>query len=161
MKERITIDRLKELLTYHPKAGIFTWNRALRGGGAKLDKPAGHVSRFGYIVICIDQKKHYAHRLAVLYITGKHPLFDVDHIDGKRSNNKLENLRDVPHQVNQQNRQGPCRRSTGRSSSFLGVSWKKEHGKWGASIKAPDGKQKFLGYFNNEQDAHQSYLNAK
>jgi hypothetical protein len=161
MSNALTLARLKELLTYHPQAGIFTWNRTLRGGGASLDKPAGHVSRFGYIVICIDQRKHYAHRLAILYTTGAHPAHNVDHIDGDRSNNKITNLRDVPQQVNQQNRRGACRRATGRSSSLLGVSWKKEHGKWGSHIAAANGRQKFLGYFDTEQAAHAAYVTAK
>jgi hypothetical protein len=161
MSNALAIERLKELLTYHPETGIFTWNRTLRGGGARLGQAAGHVSRFGYIVICIDGKKYYAHRLAIFYMTGAEPMHAVDHMDGNRSNNRIENLRDVTLQVNQQNRRRACNRSTGRSSQFLGVSWKKEHRKWGAHIAGPDGRQKFLGYFDTELAAHESYVKAK
>jgi hypothetical protein len=73
----------------------------------------------------------------------------IDHIDGNRSNNFLSNLRLVTHQQNQWNR-----------TAAKGYYWNKQHKKWMARISL-NGKEKFLGYFDSEAEAHQAYLDAK
>ncbi|MFX4377260.1 HNH endonuclease, partial [Acinetobacter baumannii] len=41
--------------------------------------------------------------MAWLYVHGVHPTGQIDHIDGDPLNNRISNLRDVSHAVNQQN----------------------------------------------------------
>jgi hypothetical protein len=60
----------------------------------------------------------------------------------------LENLRLVNNQQNQFN------------TTALGYCWNKQMNKWKAQIRL-DGKLKHLGYFVNEEDARNAYLNAK
>jgi len=73
----------------------------------------------------------------------------IDHVDGNPSNNSIENLRVVTHQQNNFNRK-----------RAKGYYWSKHAKKWLAHIKL-NGKTKHLGYFENEDEAHQAYLKAK
>lgn len=80
-------ERLRELLYYVPKEGIFY--------SMKTNKQIGSTknSRVPYILVGIDGKQYYGHRLAWLYMTGEEPKDIVDHKDGNGLNNKWENLR--------------------------------------------------------------------
>src|SRR5215472_4648437 len=74
----LTVERLREVLDYDPETGHFTHNRRpernakdktwnTRYGG----KRAGYLhTPSGYWIICIDDVKYKAHRLAHLYMTG-------------------------------------------------------------------------------------------
>jgi hypothetical protein len=72
----------------------------------------------------------------------------IDHIDCNPSNNKIENLRNVRHQENLFN------------TKAKGYYLEKRTNKWVAAIKVYN-KKIHLGYFDNEEDAHNSYLVAK
>jgi len=77
----------------------------------------------------------------------------VDHIDENRQNNKLENLRLTTNRFN-------CTRNQeGFSSKYVGVHWHKYYNKWQSIIKI-NGKNKYLGRYDNEYDAHLAYQNA-
>lgn len=105
MKQRPTLSRLRELLTYSPESGVFTWNATHGDGAARVEAgdEAGHLSNRGYIVLCIDGTKLQAHRAAVFYMTGRWPRADVDHINGARTQNAWINLRQVTRSENNQN----------------------------------------------------------
>ena len=72
----------------------------------------------------------------------------VDHINNNSLDNRIENLRVVTQQQNQWNK------------NAKGYYWDKNAKKWHARIKI-NGEEKYLGLFDNEEDAHISYLNAK
>ena len=86
--------------------------------------------------------------------TGQNRIRVVDHIDGDRSNNNLNNLRIVSPRENRikSNHIG------GNTSKYIGVCWDKSRGKWLSSIKI-EGVHKYLGRYNNEEDAANAYLN--
>lgn len=114
---QLTQQRLKELLSYDPETGVFTWiapasNRARKG------MPAGHKSPAGYITIRIDRKLQMAHRLAWLYMTGTWPAQQVDHRNTRRDHNAWANLRLATHAENCRNA-GISRNNT---TGFKGVS---------------------------------------
>lgn len=86
---------------------------------------------------------------------GKHIVMHIllgykgyDHIDRNPLNNCKDNLRQANATENARNR------SIGRNntSGFIGVIWNKAHSKWNAFIVI-DKKRKYLGYFNNKEDA--------
>lgn len=77
---------------------------------------------------------------------------NVDHVDGDRSNNLIENLRDSTIQQNAWNRkpQSNC------VSMYKGVCWKKNKNRWIARIKC-NGKSKQIGSFTCEKAAAFAY----
>lgn len=87
---------------------------------------------------------------AIMGVTDSKTL--VDHWKGNGLNNTRENIRVCTHSQNRMNT-----KSVKESSSrFKGVYWYCASKKWMSSIKI-DGKCKYLGYFDNEEDAARTY----
>jgi hypothetical protein len=76
----------------------------------------------------------------------------ADHINGKRLDNRRENLRVATVRQNNKNR----RSRPGSKSSYVGVSWHARDGKWRSRVRF-DGKECILGYYNSEFAAARAY----
>jgi len=85
---------IKEHFTYN-KDGTFNRNDRKNANGS--------YDHYGYLIIKIKGKQYKAHRLVYLYFNGKFPKNEIDHINRIRSDNKIENLRDVTRQQNMDN----------------------------------------------------------
>lgn len=99
-------------------------------------------------------KSLYIHRLvAIHFISNPESKRTVNHIDGNRLNNKVDNL-----EWNT-DRENNCHRIIGKNkaSKFVGVYLDKNN-HWYSQIYF-NGKNKHLGYFQNEQDAYQARVN--
>lgn len=60
-----------------------------------------HFSSDGYYMVkLLDNKNHNVHRLVAEAFLGIHDGLEIDHIDGVRTNNNIENLRFVTHYEN-------------------------------------------------------------
>jgi hypothetical protein len=158
MANVISKTRLEEVLNFDAKTGIFRWkirlsNHALVGSIAGCIAKTGN-SR-GYVLIRIDKTLYKAHRLVWLYVSGEWPSGHIDHIDGDRSNNKFENLRDVSRSTNMQNRK---RCDADSKTGFLGVT--KSGRKYIAQISS-NGKNFRIGTFNSPESAHAAYIEMK
>jgi hypothetical protein len=150
----LTADRLRELLHYEPGTGFFTWRikpcRRVNAGAV-----AGGWAANGYRQIRVDRVKYRAHRLAWLYVHGVWPQEQMDHLNGDRADNRLENIRPATSGENMQNLRGPKRNNT---TGFLGV---RKHGsRYRADIKT-NGKRELLGVFATAAMAGDAYLTAK
>jgi len=112
----------------------------------------GSIKKSGYEHIGFrDGQKEYelrAHQF-IYYWVNKEIVDCIDHINGIKNDNRIENLRSV---TNQQN--------TFNNKKAKGYSWNKQHNKWQSQIRIDD-KPIYLGYFETEQEAHQAYLDAK
>jgi hypothetical protein len=98
-------------------------------------------------------KNYKIHRLVgIAYIHNPENKEFIDHIDNIKSNNNISNLRWTTNQENQFN--ALKRKNT--SSIYKGVSYKKSSNKFVARIRI-DGKQKYLGYFEDELEAADCY----
>lgn len=129
MKQRISYERLRQVLSYSPVVGVFEWKvsgRRIRPGFL-----AGCVVTGGYVRICVDRRPYAAHQLAWLYMTGEWPDRPIDHIDGDPSNNAFSNLRLATLAQNSAN----CRRNRSNTSGVKGVSFNPKTGKWRATIR--------------------------
>ncbi len=146
---------LKSILHYDPLTGAFTW-LVKTAWHVVIGAPAGSPHKDGYWHIGIKGRRVLAHRLAVLYMTGKWPDDQVDHKDLDRRNNQWENLRLA---TNMQNHQNSKLRSTNKSG-HTGVWWDKSHGKWRSSIRAY-GSVTRLGDFDSKEGAIKAYTEAK
>lgn len=143
----LTQARLKELLHYNPDTGVWTW--IVSKGAARSGKRAGAFSKIsGYRQIAIDDKDHYEHRLAFLYLEGELPSDHTDHINRKKDDNRWQNLRRVTCQENQRNR----KLQSNNTSGFQGVCWKKSEKRWVSRIIV-DKKTIELGRFRDKSDA--------
>lgn len=149
-------ERIFELVSY--EAGTGALIRLLPGGnGVRAGDVAGGLDKSGYLKVCVGGKSYWAHRVAWLLAHGEWPTGHIDHINGNKSDNRLENLRDVSAQVNTQN----VRKARGTSGSgLLGSYFDKRRNRWFASIVL-DGKHKFLGYHATAEGAHLAYMAAK
>lgn len=79
----------------------------------------------------------------------------VDHINHDTLDNRQTNLREVTPQQNQWNKR-PMR---GSSSKYKGVGWRSDKNKWDAQIRT-NGKRRFLGYYEVEEQAAVAYDKA-
>ena len=150
----VPIARLRELLDYNPKTGIFT-RKVKVSQNTKVGCIAGTKNE-GYVAIRIDGVRYQAHRLAVAYVEGVFPLGQIDHKNGDQFDNSYSNLRHATHAENQQNRIV----GVNNTSGYLGVTLIAKGNRWRASIrinKAPV----HLGYFGTPEEAHAAYRAAK
>lgn len=150
-------ERLRELLSYDPETGIFTW-RVDRGANRCAGKVAGGLNEDGYVIIEINGRSYGAHRLAWLYMKGCWPAQLIDHEDGIRARNVFSNLRDSNRRHNGENQR---KAHTGKKSGkLLGTYRRKPHHRWCAMIRV-HGVLRRLGMFDTEQEAHNAYVEAK
>ena len=154
---QLTQDYLKSILDYVPETGTFTW-KIKHFYKCHVGSTAGGINGCGYIQIKINNKCYKAHRLAFFYVYGIWPENDIDHINGVRNDNRLENLREATRIQNCQNRKR-CQVNNA-SSGLLGVSYSKNKNKYASQIML-NKKQNHLGYFSTPEEAHDAYLKAK
>jgi len=153
----LTQARLKELLHYDRKTGVFTWRSTGKGRRAKNGLVAGCASAseaaHPYWKIRVDGKLYYAHRLAWLYTTGRWPSEHLDHEKG--GSNAARNIRECGQLLNQANRV----KNANNTSGFKGVVAQKNCARWRAQI-CVRGKNHYLGLFKTPEGAARAYDRA-
>lgn len=153
-KERVlTQAKLKSILSYNPKTGIFKWLVNMRYGYA--GRRAGTIMTSGYVRIVIERKPYQAHRLAWLYMTGMWPSIDLDHKDTVKSNNKWKNLRLATASQNHANK----KKWTGHlPKGVVRTKWNKTN-QFIAHLRI-GGKSIYLGYHPTPEKAAAAYRAA-
>ncbi len=145
----LTLDAARERLAYDPDTGAFYRN--------KTRKTVGYLSHKGYIRIDIGKNWYSGHRLAWLMTHGEWPTEQVDHINGNRADNRIENLRLADRNINAQNQREA---SAGCASGFLGVY--PVGNRWKAQIRHPiERRIVYLGHFDTREEAHEAYVSKK
>lgn len=163
---REALAHARELLTYDPSSGEFLWieraEKYFQSAGqhtaehnckvwnAKYaGKPAGYLDRsVGYKRLCILTHKIWAHRLAWWFIHNEMPKGQIDHIDGNKTNNRQNNLRDVPASENRKNMPIPKNNTSG----VVGVWRNEKNKKWDACI-GMNGRTIHIGSFASFEEA--------
>lgn len=136
-------ETLLEHLTYDKEAGKFTWVKPTTNS-IKVGDIAGTYHRDGYIKICIHGKIYAAHRLVWFMENGSFPDGDIDHINCKKDDNRISNLRVVSKSENQMNQGVTVRNKSG----VKGVHWDEVSKKWVASLRV-NGKKVIVGMFDD------------
>lgn len=156
-KATVTQAELKALVCYDESSGVFTRNAPTRR--TRVGAVAGNLNQYtGYMSFVVRGRRYLSHRLAWLYMTGEYPYgFDIDHIDGNKSNNAFSNLRKLTRGENLQNRKGA---TSHNQTGVLGVGKATKVGNFRARVTV-NGKEHHLGTFASQTDAHEAYLSAK
>jgi hypothetical protein len=137
---------LKETLSYDPLTGSSRYVK--RAKGRSVDKEPGTLNTNGYLVICIDGKRYLAHRLYWYLHYGYWPSEHIDHINGDKLDNRIQNLREATISQNQRNK--PSK----------GYSFHKGSGRFQARIHV-EGKTTYLGWFKTEEEASKAFEESK
>lgn len=152
--KRITKENASAIFEY--RNGRLHWRNTLTGKHRIAGAPAGHMNADGYVVIETAGKAIGAHRIIWLMHHGAWPTGEIDHINGNRADNRIENLRDVIKRTNSENR----RRATYSSKTgVLGVE-ELPSGRFRARIRS-FGKIHDVGIFDSTESAHAAYVQAK
>lgn len=150
----VSADRVRELLSYDPITGSFTW--LVKRPHVEIGQIAGHMGIGGYWTLKIDGQIYKAHRIAWLFQTGTWPSSEIDHINGHRADNSWINLRLATHSQNQAN----GRMYRNNKCGFKGVSpTYTPPGRFRARIRK-DGTERSLGVFLTAEEAHRAYVEA-
>ncbi len=148
MSTALTQAQVRELFDYHPD-GWLVW-RADRGVNKTAGKRAGFKQQ-RYYRVQLAGRKYLEHALIYLWHHGTCPA-QIDHVDRRPGNNRIDNLRAVTAAQNAQNAT-KRRRATSR---WKGVSYQASKGWWRAYVQA-DLRKIYLGHFRDEADAGQAY----
>jgi hypothetical protein len=156
VKKELTQSIAKDLFSYDEKKGVFTRLQSCRKykSGTKI---IGAKDKQGYLRTKALGKYVFLHRLAWLFVYGEMPYGPIDHRDGVRTNNAIDNLRVVSVAENTQNSLSD---GSNNKNGFCGVYYDKNKALYRASIMAFR-KRKSLGYFSTAQEAHCAYVKAK
>ena len=121
------VDYVRSIFVFDSESGVMSYR--IRRASFAAGTRAGSNNPNGYRFVKVGGVSYLEHRLAWLYVFGRWPVFELDHIDGNPLNNKLANLRECSHHQNSFNLK-PCKRS---KSGIRGI--RKSGTKWVASIK--------------------------
>lgn len=145
--------RVRELFDYQPNTGVLVRKvtRGNRSAGRIVDTPSSK----GYLRVLVDGKRYYAHQVVWVYFHDSWAK-QIDHINGNKQDNRIENLRDVDTSTNCHNQYGP------RKNNRLGVKGvhKIRSGKYRASCTVR-GVKCDLGVFPTPESASVAYEEFK
>lgn len=162
----IPIDTLRQLLRCDPATGKLFWlprppelfeatqgrtnaHKAHNWNVVWAGREAlAHINEQGYKVGSIFRRRQKAHRVIWALVHSEWPAEHIDHINGVRSDNRIENLRVVTNAENTRNRRLPVTNTSGA----IGVHWHKRKKSWQAVI-CGDGSRRHLGGFENFEEA--------
>lgn len=140
----ITQELLKALFDYQDGNLV---RRVTTNPRAKVGTISGSVNKAGYLRTRVAGKLYYNHRLIWFMFHGTWPLV-IDHINGNKVDNRIENLRECTHTQNMRNSANKRTNTTG----VKGVTWRPTKGKFRARITV-DRKEICVGHFLTLEEA--------
>lgn len=118
------MEKVEDVFYYseESKSGL-KWARDSYSGNGKLQTTngadAGSLNNSGQYEVWFNDRLHQVHRL--VYILHHSVLAEdalIDHINGNRSDNRIENLRVVDYMINSRNRKMSCKNTTGHTGVY-------------------------------------------
>lgn len=156
----LTHDQACGLFSYDPVTGELRWK--VQRGRVKVGERAGANDAKGYLIVRAYDRIYKVHRVIWLITNGQWPTGEIDHINGVKNDNRIVNLRDVSHAVNNQNQHRAMR--SNKSCGLLGVTFDRSTPRvvrrWIAKITV-NGKAYHIGRYDTPEEAHAAYLRKK
>jgi hypothetical protein len=123
----------------------------------RIGDKAGCLGNHGYLKFKWKGKGYLAHRIIYEMAYGSIPeLYQIDHVNGIRTDNRVDNLRLATRSQNNCN----SSKRKDNASGFKGVNWHKASKKWRARITIFN-KEKRLGCFSTKEEAYEARLTAE
>lgn len=148
----VTAELVREVFSYDPDIGVLVWIAPF-AQQIKSGAIAGHIRKDGYVAVKLGGKAYKAHRLIWLYMTGRWPADEMDHIDRNPTNNRWDNLREATHAEN-------CRNRIYRNLTTFTCVGEEKNGKYRARVRL-GGERKYLGLFDTPEAASAAVRQAK
>ena len=156
MKQLPSIERLSELFLYDSNTGIVTRKCSTSPTARQGDIVGSNCD--GHLRVFIDKQGYLLHRIIWKLHTGNDPYpYEIDHINRKRDDNRISNLRLVTTQDNLKNKSLYSSNKSGYSNLF------KRGNSYVVKVKR-DGIGVYLGSFKSIDEAlrvRDEYLNKK
>jgi hypothetical protein len=134
---------LTQKLFSYENGKLFWKSKSSVYSSIKIGDEAGTITSEGYINIKIGKKTYPIHRLIFIYHYGYCPKF-IDHINGIKSDNRIENLRPATASENQHNK----KTQVNNTSGVKGVCWSKSNKKWQVQLMVNKKAMHFGYYFD-------------
>ena len=131
---------LNKLFDYEPVTGRLFWKKSL-SNRVKVGDQAGSYMSNGYLTVQINKTPWLVHHLIWIIHNDVHPKEHLDHLNGIRNDNRIENLREAPQKINLRN----AKMRSNNISGVTGVSFVAKRDKYKARIMV-NYKEKHLGY---------------
>lgn len=135
----LTKDYLNSIFEY--KDGNLYYKERI--GKMLAGQKAGSLRQSGYVAIVVNKVPRYAHRLIFMMHYGYFPKF-IDHINGVKNDNRIENLREATKNQNAWN----TTKTILNTSGVKNVYWSKRDKKWNVRISANGTYKSFGNYFD-------------
>ncbi len=140
------VEELHRLFRYDSETGKLYW-KISRSSCIKVGDEAGHLKQTGYWVVTIKNKDYRLHRVVYKMWHKVEPPAYIDHINEIKTDNRIENLREIDHGHN-------LRRSR-KGSGVRNPSGKEK--KYRARPRF-NGKSYHLGAFDTYEEARQKVV---
>ena len=140
----ISQELLHEIFEY--RDGHLYWKNP-KAKNIKSDRKAGSIKDTGYLRVGLFGKHFRVHRLIYLMFHGDVPKI-LDHINGNKLDNRIENLRPATSSQNNSNSVKQKRNTSG----IKNVYWNKNIKKWTVIIGV-DKKLKYFGSYDSIEEA--------
>lgn len=154
----LTAEEVRYFFDYDKETGNLIRINTTKHSKRYLNKVAGSKWSSGYVVVVLPGGRRFlAHRLVWLWVYGEWPKHEIDHINGRGDDNRIENLRDVTREVNGENQRTAM---VDNRSGIFGATWIEKRKSYHVAIQAK-GKSYFLGLFKDPDHAREAYVTAK
>ena len=140
------VEELHRLFRYDRETGKLYWKISLTNR-IKVGDEAGTSHSEGYIRITIQNKQYYIHRIIYKMCHKVEPPTHLDHINQIKTDNRLENLREIDNGHNVR-----------RSANGKGVSVKPDQKKKYEARFSFNGKDHYIGRFYTYEEARQKVV---